>query len=73
MSLLTGHHCQYRGVGQGMKQTYLYMYFLFEVQWDRCYQYSNETWNYLVKGQRLHRGQAFIRFHEKSLHEFCVI
>jgi hypothetical protein len=30
-------HCQFRGVCQGMKQTYLYLWYpLFQAQWDRC-------------------------------------
>jgi len=28
---LTAPHCQFRGVGQGMKQTYLYLYFKLNV------------------------------------------
>jgi hypothetical protein len=28
-SFLTGTHCQIRGVGQGMKQTYLYLWYPF--------------------------------------------
>jgi hypothetical protein len=32
VSFLTAPHCQFRGVGQGMKQTYMYMwYLLFQV------------------------------------------
>ena len=27
VSLLTTPHCQFRGVGQGMKQTYLYLWY----------------------------------------------
>jgi hypothetical protein len=27
VSLLTAPHCQFRGVGQGMKQTYLYVWY----------------------------------------------
>ena len=35
-SPLTSPHCQFRGVGQGMKQTYLYLWNpLFQAQWDR--------------------------------------
>ena len=38
-SFLTAPHCQSRGVGQGMKQTYLYLWCpLFQVQCDRCNQ-----------------------------------
>ena len=37
VSFLSAPHCQFRGVGQGMKQTYLYMWYpLFQAQWDRC-------------------------------------
>jgi hypothetical protein len=37
VSFFTTPHCQFRGVGQGMKQTYLYLwYLLFQAQWDRC-------------------------------------
>jgi hypothetical protein len=35
-SVLTYHHCQCRGVGQGMKHTLLYLWYpLFQAQWDR--------------------------------------
>ena len=35
VSFLTAPHCQFRGVGQSMKQTYLYLcYPLFQAQWD---------------------------------------
>jgi hypothetical protein len=37
-------HCQFRGVGQGMKQIYLYMcYPLFQAQWDRYDQRNHQT------------------------------
>ena len=43
-------HCQFRGVGQGMNQTYLYLwYLLFQAQWDRRDQRNHQTYNYLVK------------------------
>jgi hypothetical protein len=35
VSFLTAPHCRFRGVGQGMKQTYLYLWYpLFQAQWD---------------------------------------
>jgi hypothetical protein len=38
VSFLTALHCQFRGVGQGMKQTYLYLWYsLFQPEWDRCH------------------------------------
>ena len=44
VSFLTALYCQFRGVGQGMKQTYLYMWYpLFEAQWDRCDQRNHQT------------------------------
>jgi hypothetical protein len=56
-SFLSGPHCQYRGVCQGMQQTYLYMWYpLFQTQWDRCDQQNNQTYNYLVKRHHLYRG-----------------
>jgi len=34
ISFLTAPHCQFRGVDQGMKQTYLYLWYpLFQAQW----------------------------------------
>jgi hypothetical protein len=40
----------FRGVGQGMNQTYLYLwYLLFQAQWDRRDQRNHQTYNYLVK------------------------
>ena len=44
VSFLTAPHCQFRGVGQGMKQTYLYLWYpLFQAQWDRCDQRNHQT------------------------------
>jgi hypothetical protein len=41
---LTGPHCQFRGVGQDMKQTYLYLWYpLFQAQWERCDQRNHQT------------------------------
>jgi hypothetical protein len=35
-SFLTTPHCQFRGVGKGMKLTYLYLWYpAFQAQWDR--------------------------------------
>ena len=43
VSFFTDPHCQCRGVGQGMKQTYLYLcYPLFQAQWDRCDQQNHQ-------------------------------
>jgi hypothetical protein len=44
LSFLTAPHCQFRGVGQGMKQTYLYLWYpLFQARWDRCDQRNHQT------------------------------
>jgi hypothetical protein len=44
VSFLTAHHCQFRGVGQGMKQMYLYLWYsLFQAQWDRYDQGNHQT------------------------------
>ena len=44
VSFLTVPHCQFRGVGQGMKQTILYLWYpLFQAQWDRCDQRNHQT------------------------------
>jgi hypothetical protein len=41
---LTAPHCQFRGAGQGMKQTYLYLWYpLFQAQWDRYDQRNHQT------------------------------
>jgi hypothetical protein len=51
-SFLTAPHCRFRGVGQYMKQTYLYLWYpLFQAEWDRSDQH-----NYLVKGHHLYSG-----------------
>ena len=43
VSLLISPQCQFRGVGQGMKQTYLYLWYpLFQAQWDRCDQRNHQ-------------------------------
>ena len=58
VSFLRGPHCQFGGVGQDMKQTYLYQWYtLFQEQWDRCDEqnYQNyQTWNYLVKRHHMY-------------------
>jgi hypothetical protein len=44
VSFFTDPHCRFRGVGQGMKQTYLYLWYpLFQAQWDRCDQQNHQT------------------------------
>jgi hypothetical protein len=44
VSFLTDPHRRFRGVGQGMKQTYLYLWYpLFQAQWDRCDQQNHQT------------------------------
>ena len=46
VSLLTYPHCQFRVVGQCMKQTYLYLWYpLFQAQWDRFDQQNHQTYN----------------------------
>ena len=43
ISFLTPPQCQFRGVGQGMKQTSLYMWYpLPQAQWDRCHQQNHQ-------------------------------
>ena len=43
ISFLTPPQCQFRGVGQGMKQTCLYMWYpLLQAQWDRCHQQNHQ-------------------------------
>ena len=57
VSFLTAPHCQFRGVGQGLKQTYMYLWYpLFQAQWDRCDQQNHQNENYLVKGHNLYNG-----------------
>ena len=49
---LTTPHCLFRGVGQDIKHTYLYLWYpLFQVQCDRCGQQI-----YSVKGYHHYRG-----------------
>jgi hypothetical protein len=44
VSFLTSPHCQYQGLGQGMMQTYLYLWYpLFQAQWDICDQRNHKT------------------------------
>ena len=55
VSFLTDPHCQFRGVGQSMKQTYLYLWYpSFQAQWDRYDQRNHQTYNYLVKGHHIY-------------------
>jgi hypothetical protein len=45
VSFLTATHCQFRGAGQGMKQTYPYLWYpLFQAQRDRCDQRIHQTY-----------------------------
>jgi hypothetical protein len=47
---LTSPLCQFLCVGQGMEQTWLYLwYHFFQAQWDGCDQQIHGTSNYLVK------------------------
>jgi hypothetical protein len=44
VSFLTDPHSRFRGVGQGMKQTYLYLWYpLLKAQWDICDQQNHQT------------------------------
>jgi hypothetical protein len=44
VSFLTDTHCRFLGVGQGMKHTYLYLWYpLFQAQSDRCDQQNHQT------------------------------
>ena len=55
---LTAPHWQFGGVGQGMKQTYLYLWYpLLQAELDRCDQRNHQTYKYLVKGHHL-AGEA---------------
>jgi hypothetical protein len=59
VSFLTASRCQFRGIGQGMKQTHLYLWYpLFQAQWDRLDAINEiaKTQNYLVKGHHLYSG-----------------
>jgi hypothetical protein len=57
VSFLTGRHCQFRGVCQGMKQIYLYLWYpLYQAQWDRYDQQNRQTWKFLVKEHHLFSG-----------------
>ena len=50
VSFLTAPHCQFRGVGQGMKQTYMYRWYpLFHAEWDR----------YNLRNHNLGKAQGF--------------
>ena len=47
----------FKYVDQGMKQTYLYLWYpLFQAQCDRCDQRHHQTYNYLMKGHNLYSG-----------------
>jgi hypothetical protein len=44
VSFLRGPLCQVGGVGQDMKQTYLYQWYpLLQEQWDRCDEQNHQT------------------------------
>ena len=53
-SLLTGPHCQFLGVGQGMKQTYLYLWYaLFQTEKGR---FDHQSWHYVMKRDNIYSG-----------------
>ena len=48
----------HRDVGQGMKQTLLYLlYPLFQAEWDRCDQQNHQIYIYVEKGHHLYSGK----------------
>jgi hypothetical protein len=80
VSFLTDHRCHFRGVGQGMKQTYLYLWYpLFQDQCDRCYEQNHQTLNYLIKvhhlfSEREIKGSGYLLFvFYKPLYETLLI
>ena len=78
LQFLIGSHCQFLGVYQGMKQTQLYLWYLFFKLSGIAYQ---QTQNYLVKGHDLHiaerdiksSGQLLLVFPQKPLYEVCLV
>jgi hypothetical protein len=69
VSFLAAPHSQFRGVCQGMKQTYPYLWYpLFQAKWDRCDQRNPLTYNYLVKGHHLYSGTWNCRIGLASFH-----
>jgi aspartyl/asparaginyl beta-hydroxylase (cupin superfamily) len=59
VSFLTRHYCQFQDVGQGIKQSKLYLWYpLFQAQLNRCDQQNHQTKNYLVIGHHLYRGKS---------------
>ena len=70
VSFLTAPHCQFRGVGKGMKQTYLYLWYsVFQAQQDRCDQRNHQTLNYLAEREIKGSVQLLFGFFEKLLYE----
>jgi hypothetical protein len=44
LDIVVKYIASFLGVGQGMKQTYVYMWYpLFQAQWDRCDQQNHQT------------------------------
>ena len=55
VSFLTVTHRQFQGIGKGMKQTYLYLWYpLFQAHWNKCDQRHHQILNYVVKGHHLY-------------------
>jgi hypothetical protein len=70
--ILTASHSQFRGVGQGMKHTYLCLWYpLFQAQWDRCDPRNHQTYNYLVTGHHLYSGTLNYRIVLASFRFSC--
>ena len=51
VSFITGSHCQFVGVCQGMEQTWLYLP-LSQIEWDRCDQQVHLCKHFEIRLQR---------------------
>ena len=75
---LTAPNCQFRGVGQGMKQTYLYLWHPKKAQRNRCDQrnlelFSERTSSIYQKVKLKDCASFFSFFLETPLHQVCLI
>jgi hypothetical protein len=53
-------HCEFRGVGQGMKQTWLFLWYpVFQAQWDRCDQRNRQKFISLSLCSKLFKRNGF--------------
>ena len=74
VSFLTGHHCQFWGLCQDMKQTYLRLWYpLSKALWDRCDQRNHQTIHLYSEREIKALGSLLFVLLEKPLFKVCLV